>query len=251
MQAGRPGAARCAGRSDRRSGCRGRTRDRQQEQRRRRRSRASGTRPASRSRRLAGHLPRDDLAASVNEPAREPGSRRASRARVRRARRRGARDVGLDAGAAATLTVRQPSAAGAPLPDRRCDASPSRRPASGARWCSRSRARPLRSRPSGRRPSASLRWSSVTRIGQPPAGALARDGDVAAEVHEHARTRRRMHALARSGRRQAPSRSRRDRSGRLRGRARCASGGRSGFAASRRPERCAGGAFPPGARRRP
>ena len=99
--------------------------------------------------------------------------------------------------------------------------APSRRRASGARSCSRWRGRRRPARSSGPRRVASLRWSSVTRIGQPPAGRWAGQRDVAAEIDERAGAGRRRARGARSGRRRAPSRSRRGRSRRPRGCAPC------------------------------
>ena len=73
---------------------------------------------------------------------------------------------------AATLTVRQTTVGRtAGSGDRRCDAGARRRGSTGAPWCSRSPARPRRSRRSGPGASNAAAWSSVTRTGQPPAGA--------------------------------------------------------------------------------
>ena len=170
---------------------------------RRRRSRASGTRPGPRS--AAVHA----AASAGQPPVRRRSCRRGRTSRAGRPARSSqatARLAAHDRGRAgrcwprrrspaATLTVRQTSRAGraaARIDDvvhaRR------RRRASGARSCSTWRGRRRRARSSGPRPWRALRWSSVTRIGQPPPGAGPASAMSPPRLTSDARAGRRVHA---------------------------------------------------------
>ena len=87
---------------------------------------------------------------------------------------------------AATLTVRQTSAAESPLAGRRCGgAAPvARGPAAHGR-ARRRQATAGRRVPPGRGSGAAAAWSSATWTSQPPDGRLPGDREIAAEVDQH------------------------------------------------------------------